>query len=102
MGLATAVMLLMAVVSVSVMVSAICNSTLLGVALTWAMLYGGGFLLSLLPGHYITPDRALSRLPFILQGSYDAEGLARLMLGCLGISLLSASIGMAYFARRDI
>ena len=102
MGLATAVMLLIAVVSLSVAVSAMCNSTLLSVALVWAMLYGGGFLLTLLPAHYITPDRALTRLPFILQGSYDAEGLTRLMLGCLGVALISASTGMAYFARRDI
>jgi hypothetical protein len=101
-GMATALMLLMAVVSLGVTMSAICNSTLLSVAVVWALLYGGGFVLTLLPAHYITPDRALTRLPYILQGSYDAEGLTRLMLGCLGVSLLSASVGMGYFARRDI
>jgi len=102
MGLAVALMLLLAVASLGVAVSAICNSTLVSVALVWAMLYGGGFLLTLLPAHYITPDRALNRLPYILQGNYDAEGLGRLMLGCLGVSLIAASVGMAYFARRDI
>ncbi|MFQ3650730.1 MAG: ABC transporter permease [Gemmataceae bacterium] len=102
MALAVALLLLMAVVSLSVAMSAICNSTLLSVALVWAMLYGGGFLLTLLPAHYITPDRVLHRLPFILQGNYDPEGLGRLMLGCLGVAFISASIGMSYFAYRDI
>lgn len=101
-GLGTAAALLMAVVTCGVAVSAVCNSTLLAVAILWGMLYGGGFLLSLLPSRFVTPDRALASLPYILQGQYDAEGLTRLAAGCAIVSGLAAAAGLLYFARRDI
>ena len=46
-ALATVGALLAAVVTFGVAVSAVSNSTLLGVAVLWVVLYGGGFALNL-------------------------------------------------------
>src|SRR6516164_8748384 len=48
-GLLTVAFLLAAVITCGVAVSAIANSTVLGIAILWAILYGGAFLLSFLP-----------------------------------------------------
>ena len=85
-----------------VMISAMSNSTVLGVAVLWILLYGGGFALSLLPARYPTPDRVLTALPFILKGYYDAELLGQLIGYSMLTALVAAIVGMAYFARRDI
>ena len=102
MALATVGALLAAVVTCGVTISAVCNSTALGVALLWVLLYGGGFALSLLPGRMTSPDRALSQLPHILQGHYDAALLGNLIGCALGLSVAVAIIGLGYFARRDV
>lgn len=103
MALLTIAALLTAVVTCGVTISAICNSTALGVALLWVLLYGGGFVLSLLPPRLMTsPDRALARLPHILEGHYDAPMLGNL-IGCsLGLSVVVALVGLVYFSRRDV
>lgn len=93
---------LAAVVSAGVTISAICNSTALGIALLWILLYGGFFGLSLLPARFPSPDRALAALPFVLKGSYDIEALGQLIGYSLGGSVLVAIVGLAHFARRDI
>jgi ABC-2 type transport system permease protein len=94
--------LLAAVISLGVTVSAIVNSTAVGVAALWVVIYGGGFALSLMPLSIPSPERALHNLPFILQGKYNATALLQLMgwsgLCSFGVSL----IGMVYFARRDV
>jgi hypothetical protein len=98
----TVCVLLAAVATCGVTVSAICNSTVLGVAVLSIGLYGGGFALSLLPARFPSPDRALNNLPYILKGYYDAQMLFQLM-GYAGLlSLFAAIIGLAYFGRRDI
>jgi uncharacterized membrane protein len=101
-ALATVTSLLGAVVTCGVTVSAMCNSTVLGIALLWVTLYGGGFALSMLPVRYLSPDRALALLPHILRGHYDIQALGQLMLWCLLLSLGVAIVGLAHFARRDI
>jgi ABC-type transport system involved in multi-copper enzyme maturation permease subunit len=101
-ALGASVCLLAVVVTCGVAVSAIVNSTVLGIAVVWVLLYGGGFLLSLLPQSVLSPDRALARMDFILRGNYDVEGLARLMIACGVVSLLAAAIGMLHFSQRDI
>lgn len=101
-ALCTGVCLLAVVVSWGVAISAIVNSTVLGIALLWVLLYGGGFLLSLLPKSVLSPDRALAGMPFMLRGSYDVEGLMRLMIACAVASLLAAAVGMVHFSQRDI
>jgi ABC-2 type transport system permease protein len=102
LALLTVSALLAAIISCGVAVSAMCNSTLLGVALLWVLLYGGGFALSILPAKYPSPDRLLSSLPFILRGYYDARALGELMAWAGGLSVLMAVVGAVHFARRDI
>jgi hypothetical protein len=102
LALATVAALLAAVVSAGVAVSAIFHSTVLSITVLWALLYGGGFALSLVPAHLPSPDRALHSLPYILHGYYDLQALLELMGWSLGVSVVSALMGMIYFARRDV
>jgi ABC-2 type transport system permease protein len=102
MAIVTVAALLAAVVSCGVTISAISNSTVLGVAVLWILLYGGGFAMTLLPARFPTPDRVLAALPFILKGHYDAELLGQLIGYSLGASVVAAIVGLVYFARRDI
>src|SRR5205807_99645 len=74
MALLTVAALLAVVITCGVAVSAVCNSTALGVAVLWVGLYSGGFALSLLPRSLVlSPDRALAQLPEILKGHYDGQ-----------------------------
>jgi ABC-2 type transport system permease protein len=101
-ALVTVAAILAAIITCGVAVSAIANSTVVGIAILWVVLYGGGFALSLLPPRYPSPDRALQRLPHILQGHYDLEVLGQLVGWSVLASCLTALVGMAYFARRDV
>jgi hypothetical protein len=94
--------LLVTVITCSVSVSALSTSTLVSVTLVWIMLYGSGFLMSLLPAHYPAPDRALHNLPNVLKGFYDLHMISRLVSGALSLSLLIALAGMIGFARKDV
>jgi ABC-type transport system involved in multi-copper enzyme maturation permease subunit len=94
--------LLAVVTTCGVTVSALCNSTLLGVALLYVLLYGGYFALSLLPRHFPTPRRALEYLPNILRGHYDLEMLLS-FVGWSGLAcVLVSAVGLVHFARRDV
>ncbi len=101
-ALLTVAGLLMVVISLGVAVSAISNSTMLGIAILWMTLYGASFLLSLMPERIVSLEQVLERLPNVLLGRYDLASLGSLMLASLIISLVAAAGGMAYFARRDI
>lgn len=101
-ALITVAAILAIVISCGVTISALCNSSVLGIAFLWLLLYGSGFVLSLLPGSYPTPDRALKHLPNILRGHYDLEALGRLVLGSAVTSIAVATLGMICFSRRDV
>lgn len=101
-ALATVAALLAAVVTCGVTVSAMATSTVMAIAVVWVVLYGGGFALSLLPGHWLTPDQALQYLPNILRGNYDPDALSQLIGWCGGVSVAVAVVGMIAFARRDV
>jgi len=102
-ALATIGVLLAAVVTAGVAVSAVSNNTLLAVAGLWVVLYGGGFALKWLPASVATsPERVLSRLPNILCGYYDLDGLTGLMGWSAAFSLAAALVGMICFSRRDV
>lgn len=94
--------LLGAVITCGVTVSAVCNSTLLGIAILWVVLYGGGFLLSLLPATYPSPTWLLTSLPNILRGHYDSHLIWQLVGWSAGASVVVALIGMIYFTWRDL
>jgi len=93
---------LAAIVAWGVTIGALANSTLIGITLLWIALYGSGFLLTLLPSNYPSPDRILRRLPYMLQGHYDMAALGDLALVSLGLTLLAAVIGMIGFSRKDV
>jgi ABC-type transport system involved in multi-copper enzyme maturation permease subunit len=101
-ALLTVAALLTAVVSFGVTVSAIFNSTVLGIAVLWMLLYGAGFALSLLPARYPSPDRVLGNLPHVLRGYYDLHALGRLAGWSALVSGLTTAVGLVYFSRRDV
>jgi ABC-type transport system involved in multi-copper enzyme maturation permease subunit len=101
-ALATVGVLLAAVISCGVAVSAMTNSSVLGIAILWLTLYGGGFVLSILPAKLPLPDWSLANLTYILQGSYDLRTLGRVALWSSGVSLVAALVGVVFFSRRDV
>jgi putative exporter of polyketide antibiotics len=94
--------LLVFVVAFGVSVSAMSTNTLVSIAIVWLILYGGGFVLSQLPGALPSPERAMHSLPNVLRGHYDWNVLSRLMLTFLGISAAMSFVGMIAFSRRDV
>ena len=94
--------MLVFVVTFGVSVSALSTNTLVSIAVVWMTLYGGGFLLSQLPGVFPSPERAMHSLPNVLKGLYDWTLLSRLMLTSLGLSAGMAIVGMWCFSRRDV
>ena len=101
-ALAMIAAVLAVIVSCGVSVSAISNSTVVGIAVVWGTVYGAGFLLTLLPSTYPAPDRLLVNLPNVLRGYYDVHLLIRLLVGSVVTSIAVSLVGMAYFARRDV
>jgi hypothetical protein len=94
-ALATVAALLATVITCGVTVSAMVNSSVIGIAVLWIIVYGTGFALP--PLH-----RGLNNLPHVLRGYYDLTAQGRLM-GCAAlVSAAVAVFGMAWFARRDV
>jgi ABC-2 type transport system permease protein len=93
---------LAAVITSGVTASAIFNNTLVGVTILWIGIYGAGFILSLFPGHYMTPYRVLNSLPQILHGEYNLRVVGRLIGWSALASSLLGVVGMGYFWRRDV
>src|SRR5262249_49909514 len=77
-ALVTVAVLLATVVTCGVTISAMSNSAVLGIAVLWTAVYGAGYLLSLLPPSYPSPEWALGRLPAIVRGHYDLHTLGQL------------------------
>ena len=94
--------MLVFVITFAVSVSAVSSNTLVSIAVVWMTLYGGGFLLTQLPGSVPSPERALQNLPNVLKGLYDWNALGRTMLTSLGVSAGTALIGMFIFSRKDV
>src|SRR5262245_17154069 len=101
-ALGTVAGLLAIVITCGVTISALSSSTVLGIAALWLVLYGTGFLLSLLPPGYPSPDRALRTLPNMLRGMYDGETVLRLIVGSAVTSVVIAAVGLLAFSRRDV
>jgi ABC-2 type transport system permease protein len=85
-----------------VTIGALANSTIIGITVLWIALYGSGFLLTLLPNSYPSPDRLLRKLPFMLQGHYDTAALGDLALNALMVTLAAVIVGMIGFSRKDV
>jgi hypothetical protein len=101
-ALATVAAILAIVISCGLTVSAIFNSTLLGIAVLWITVYGVGFALLLLPAHYPSPYNVLNSLPYILRGEYNFAALGRLIGWSALVSCVLASVGIGCFSRRDV
>jgi ABC-2 type transport system permease protein len=101
-ALVTVTVLMVPVVTCGVTFSAIFPNTVVGIAVSWVVLYGAGFALSHLATVQPTPDRFLQSLPYVLRGYYDLESLGRLMGWSLLVSLGMALVGLGFFARRDV
>lgn len=104
-GLAAVVIaaaVLAVIVSWGVAIGALTNSTVLGITVFWLVLYGTGFLLSLLPEPYPSPDRELARLKYVLKGQFNGAGVFNLVLAATGLSALAAAVGLQGFCRRDV
>src|SRR5260370_25256117 len=96
-ALATVAALLLVVVSGGVTVSALVNSTALGVAIMMLGVYGSWIAISLLPSYFQTPN-----LTYILRGYYDLHLVGRLMGWSALASCAMAIVGLVHFARRDV
>jgi ABC-type transport system involved in multi-copper enzyme maturation permease subunit len=94
--------LLGVVTTCGVTMSAISNSTVVGIAVLWILIYGAGIALTLLLPHQPTPGWVLNSLPQTLRGYYDFSTVSRLLGWSAGGSVVVALIGLAYFGRRDV
>jgi ABC-2 type transport system permease protein len=94
--------ILVAVITCSVTVSAVANTTMVSIAVGWLAVNGAAFVLSLLPHRYPAPDRVLKSMPDMVHGIYDMHAVTRLVLGSLILSVVAALAGMLYFSRRDV
>ncbi|MSQ94449.1 MAG: ABC transporter permease [Gemmataceae bacterium] len=94
--------MLLFVVTFGVTVSAMSSNTLVSIAVVWITLYGGGFVLTQLPGSIPSPERALQNLPTIMRGHYNWTALSETMLISLAVSCVTALVGMFCFSRRDV
>ncbi len=101
-ALLTLALLLATVVTCGVAVSALTNSTVMGVTMLWLLIYGTGFVLSMLPARFPSLDQALTRIQFMLQGQYDLQYLGQLTMWSAIVSGVAALVGVGYFARRDV
>lgn len=101
-AVATVAVALAAVVAWGVAIGALANSTVVGITLMWIVLYGLGFVMTLLPASYPSPERVLKRLPNMLRGYYSTEALGELTLISLSLIGLAAVVGMVGFSRKDV
>jgi len=90
------------IVSWGVTIGALTNGPMLGITVFWLVLYGSGFLLSLLPEPWPSPERQLARLKFVLQGQYNSDLLMQLLIGCGVLGLAAAVVGLLGFSKRDV
>jgi hypothetical protein len=94
--------LLVFVISCGVAVSAMIDTTVVGIAFVWLVVYGAGFLISLVPGHFTEIFSWLHNLPHLVRGMYNLQDQLRLIIVALVAAVVVAVIGMVHFSRRDV
>ncbi len=90
------------IVTWGVTIGALANSTMLGITVFWLVLYGAGFLLSLMPEPWPSPERQLTRLKFVLQGQYNFAALTQLLTVSFVLCAVAATVGLLGFSKRDV
>ncbi len=93
---------LAAIVSWGVTIGALTNTTVLGITVFWLILYGSGFLLSLLPEPWPSPERQLARLKFVMQGQYNPAVLTQMLVASAVACVAAAVVGLIGFSKRDV
>ncbi|MCZ2341234.1 MAG: hypothetical protein LC104_05480 [Bacteroidales bacterium] len=93
---------LVAVTSWGVTIGALSHGTVTGITVFWVLLYGGLFIVSILPDPYPTPDRIMSRLNAVLRGQYNPALLWQGISCGVGMGLLAAVVGVVGFGRKDV
>jgi ABC-2 type transport system permease protein len=94
--------ILAVIVSWGVVIGALTNGTVLGITVFWLLLYGAGFLLTLLPEPWPSPERELGRLKFVLRGQFNEILLGNLVLGSVVLCTAAAIVGLVGFSKRDV
>jgi hypothetical protein len=94
--------LLAAVTAVGVVIGALANSAVLGLAIYWLLLYGGGLLLMLAPESWPTPERELSRLRYVLQGYYSTTYYTHGIAATLLVVMVATAVGLIGYNRKDV
>lgn len=94
--------LLAVIVSWGVVVGALTHGTVLGITVFWLLLYGVGFLLTLMPEPWPSPERELARLKFVLRGQFNEMFLLNLVLMCGLLCVAAGSLGLLGFSKRDV
>ncbi len=90
------------IVSWGVVIGGMTSGTVLGITIFWILLYGAGFLLTLLPEPWPSPERELARLKFVLRGQFNERLIANLMAGAAGLCVAAGAVGLVAFSKRDV
>ncbi len=102
MAVLTVCAIFIAIVSWGVTIGALTNGTVIRITVIWLVLYGAGFMLTLLPEAYPSPDRELARLKYVLMGQYNTGLLTNTIVGSLVLSVTAAAVGVLGFGKRDV
>jgi ABC-2 type transport system permease protein len=94
--------LLTLVVCISVAVSGMVQSTVLGIALVWIALYTLGAAMLLVPLGGINLADWLQQMPQLMRGEIELSTQWRMLWGCLITAALITFVGMTHFARKDV
>lgn len=95
---------ILAVVStLGVTVSAVSNSTVVGIAVLWLVVYGTGIVLSLLlHDSDPSPRWLMKNLPNVLHGDFSWHVVGRYASWSALGSVVAALVGLVCFSRRDV
>lgn len=98
----TVVAALSVIVTWGVVIGALTNGPVLGITVFWLVLYGAGFLLTLMPEPWPSPARELARLKFVLRGQFSELVLANLVIGSAVLSAVAGGLGLMGFSKSDV
>lgn len=94
--------ILWTIIAWGVTIGALSNSTVMGIAVFWILLYGCGFLVSLLPAPYPSPERLMKKMPPLLRGQIDFTLTLQLLLSSAILTAIAIITGLIGFSRRDV
>ncbi|MCE9565498.1 MAG: ABC transporter permease [Planctomycetes bacterium] len=90
------------IVSCGVVIGAMTHGTVLGITVFWLLLYGVGFLLTLMPEPWPSPDRELARLKFVLRGQFNEMFVVNLVAISVVLCAVAGSLGLMGFSKSDV